>query len=141
MTELAKTGQRIIPAGFLSIVDRRNRIAGIGMLLGLILYAFFVDPDKVTLFKCVFREWTGWNCLVCGLSHSLHASACFDWAAAFKYHLFGPVLFLSSLTLTGYWIIEIATNRKGVVRIQPGIVRGGIIVIAGVWLIYWMLNL
>ena len=94
VNELAGSAEQNIRNNSLSAVDRRNRCAGIGMLLCLILYAFFVDPDKVTVFRCFFRELTGWNCFACGLSHSLHASACLDWAAAAKYHLFGPALFL-----------------------------------------------
>jgi len=134
------TGQST-PDNSLSAVDRRNRWAGIGMLLSLILYAFCVDPDEVNLFRCFFRELTGWNCFACGLSHSLHASACLDWAAAVKYHLFGPFLFLSAWVVSVYWILEIVLDRKGVVRVNPGILKAGIVVLALVWLIYWLFHL
>lgn len=125
----------------LSAVERRNRYAGIGILLSLILYAFFVDPDKVTIFRCFFRELTGWNCFACGLSHSLHASAYLDWTAAVKYHLFGPALYLSSWLLSLYWILEIVLDRKEIVRINPGNTRVGITVVALICLIYWLFHL
>ncbi|MBN2321370.1 MAG: DUF2752 domain-containing protein [Acidobacteria bacterium] len=141
MNELAGFTGQSTPDNSLSAVDRRNRCAGIGMLLSLILYASCVDPDKVTLFRCFFRELTGWNCFACGLSHSLHLSARLDWAAAVKYHLFGPVLFLSAWMLSVYWILEIALDRKGVVRVNPKIIKIGIIAIALVWLIYWLFHL
>jgi len=122
----------------LSAVEVRNRCFGIAATLSLILYAFCVDPDKVTVFRCFFRELTGWNCFACGLSHSLHASAHLNWVVAIEFHLFGPLLFLSAWTLFVYWIIEIVIDRKSLVRIRPGIIKAGIILIALTWLIYWL---
>jgi len=133
-------GQRIFDNS-LSTVERRNRCAGIGVLLSLILYAFLVDPDKVTLFRCFFREWTGLNCFTCGLSHSLHASACFDWTAAIKHHLFGPFIFISAWALSVYWILEIGLDRKIIVRIKPGYVRFGIAFLVVAWGIYRLFHL
>lgn len=125
----------------LSGVDRRNRCAGIGLLSSLILYAFFVDPEKVTLYHCFFREWTGMNCFTCGLSHSLHASACLDWTAAVQFHLFGPLLFISAWLVSFYWIAEILLDRKGMIRIKAGKVRFGILLLAVAWVVYWLLHL
>lgn len=125
----------------LSVAERRNRYAGIGVLASLILYAFFVDPDKVTWLRCSFREWTGWNCFACGLSHSLHASAHLDWPAAVKYHLFGPILFLIAWVVSACWILEIALGRKIPVRIPPGKTRFVFLFTALVWLVYWLSRL
>ncbi|MBN2242994.1 MAG: DUF2752 domain-containing protein [Acidobacteria bacterium] len=141
MRAITATARRRIKNGPLTPVERRNRVAGIGLLFSLILYAFCVDPGKVTVFRCFFKEWTGWNCFTCGLSHSLHASARLDWGAAVQHHLFGPFLFLSAWALSAYWIFEIATDRKGMLRVNPGTVRAGIIAVAFIWLAYWLLRL
>ena len=125
----------------LSAVERRNRCAGIGLLLSLILYAFWVDPERVHVFRCLFRELTGWKCFACGLTHSLHASAHLDWAAAFNYHLFGPILFLSAGALLVYWVLELVLDRKGTLRIKPETIRIGVIVMGLAWLIYWLSRL
>lgn len=141
MNVLTRSTGQDIRSNSLSAVERRNRGAGIGLLLSLILYSFCVDPDKVTLFRCFFRELTGWNCFACGLSHSLHASAHLDWVTATQYHLFGPILFLCAWVLSAYWTFEIVMNMKGVVRISPGNIRIGIIVIALIGLVYWLFHL
>jgi len=125
----------------LSRIDRRNRYAGIAAALSLILYAFFLDPEKVTLFKCVFKEWTGRNCFACGLSHSLHASAAFDWMGALQYHVFGPVLFLSALGLSAYWILELVLEVKGFIKPGRRNMRIFLVVVAFLWLFYWIYSL
>jgi hypothetical protein len=125
----------------LTAVERRNRLAGTGALLSLILYAFWMDPEKTHLFRCGFREWTGWKCLACGLTHSLHASAHLDWAAAVKYHLFGPVLFWGAIMLVLNWCGELALDRKGPLHIRPGTIRKGMAVTGLVWLVYWLSRL
>lgn len=125
----------------LSPAARRNRYAGIAAALLLVLYAFFLDPEKVAPFKCVFREWTGWNCFACGLSHSLHASATLDWVRALRYHIFGPVLFLSAWILSVYWISELVTGRSGPVKVRHGSVKGVMVAAASLWFVYWLFNL
>jgi hypothetical protein len=125
----------------LSSLDRRNRYAGIFAPLGLILYSFFVDPEKVTFFPCYFREWTGWNCFACGLSHSLHAAATLNWTTAITYHLFGPILFLTAWAILLYWSLELALGRKGILPVRREKIKTGIIVAAVAWLIYWLFHL
>jgi hypothetical protein len=138
VSELSETEDQSKRNGPLTAVERRNRFAGIGLLFSLILYAFCVDPGKVTVFRCFFREWTGCDCFACGLSHSLHASARLDWPAAVQYHLFGPLLFLSAWALSVYWIFEVAMDRKSPLRVRDGTVRTGIIALAFMWLVYWL---
>ena len=137
MNEVTQSTGYSIRNSSLTGAERKNRYAGICVLLSLILYAFFIDPDKFTLFRCIFRELTGWNCFACGLTHSLHASAHLEWTTAVKHHLFGPVLYLSAWVLTACWILETALGRKVPVRIHPVKVRFGIIFITLIWLICW----
>jgi hypothetical protein len=137
----ADSAEQTMRTGSLSAVDRWNRFAGIGILLALILYAFRVDGDHVSVSGCLFREWTGWNCLACGLSHSLHAASRLDFAAAVRYHPFGPFIFLAAWISAFYWILEMVLNRKAIVRIAPGVIKGGAAVLALAWLIYWLFHL
>jgi len=125
----------------LSPVDRRNRWGGIAAALCMILYAFFLDPEKIALFKCVFKEWTGRDCFACGLSHSLHAAAEFDWMAALQYHIFGPVLFLSAWILSAYWTMELALGVKGFIKISHNSVKAVIAAAACIWLFCWLYNI
>ena len=133
--------QRRIGRNPLSPADRRNRYAGIAAALLLILYAFFLDPEKASPFKCDFKEWTGRNCFACGLSHSLHASATLDWVGALHYHIFGPVLFLSAWILSVYWILELAVDRKGPVRGGHVCVKVAMAAVASAWFLYWLYRL
>lgn len=125
----------------LSRIDRRNRYAGIAAALSLILYAFFLDPEKVAPFKCVFKEWTGRDCFACGLSHSLHAAAAFDWIGALKYHIFGPVLFLAAWVLSAYWMFELAVGGKGFIKLSHRSVRAILFAVACLWFFYWLCRL
>jgi hypothetical protein len=125
----------------LSAAERSNRWVGIGTLLLFLLYAFLVDPEKVHSFRCIFKELTGWNCLACGLTHSLYASTHLHWSLAMRYHFFGPALFFAAVGLLVYWIWEVASGKKGALRINVGCCRRGAILIGFLWLIYWLSRL
>jgi len=125
----------------LSAIERRNRCAGIALLLGLILYAFWFDPDAETPLRCYFKEVTGHNCFACGMSHALHASACLDWAAAFGHHLFGPVLFVSAWALSACWTAEIVRGRRMIARLESTYLKAGVALAAAVWLAWWLARL
>jgi len=125
----------------LTAADRRNRCAGICVLLCLILYAFFVDPEKFSPFSCIFRNLTGLNCFACGLTHSFHAAARLEWMEAAGYHLFGPVLFLSAWAVLLYWILELVLGRKSIIQVGREKIKTAIIAAAVAWLIYWLLHL
>jgi hypothetical protein len=141
MNAAVQAAERRIRGAPLTAAERSNRLAGIGALLLFLLYAFLVDPERVHLFGCVFKDLTGRNCFACGLTHSLHAAAYLHWGLALKYHLFGPALLFAAIGLLVYWIWEVVSGVKGALRFRAAYCRTGAILIGFFWLIYWLSRL
>ena len=105
---------------------------GIGgaVLLALLLFGparWAALPDL-----CFFHRETGLPCPGCGLTRSWAALVHLDLAAAFRYHLFGPPLFLFTglMVLGGKWSAWIKRLPLSLAYLAGGL-----------WLLYWGLRL
>lgn len=61
-------------------------LLGTILLLALLLYAVFVDPDRMALLACPFKALTGLDCASCGLTHSLHAATHLQFGLSLQFH-------------------------------------------------------
>jgi hypothetical protein len=118
--------------------DLLNRIVLVGIILMMILCSFFIDPNKVNLTKCYFKQVTGLNCLTCGLTRSFYALMRFQFAQSFRFHLMGPILFGGLILILLTSIFEIILKKKFFKAMNPKYVNITISLFVTTWLIYWV---
>lgn len=64
---------------------------------------------------CIWRRTLGWNCLGCGMTRSFVSLAHGDLAAAWRFHLAGPALFMAvafQLPYRGLKLWRLSRGRK-----------------------------
>jgi Protein of unknown function (DUF2752) len=66
----------------------------------------------LSLWGCPLLQWIGVPCMGWGLTRSFQATARGDFAQAFDFHLFGPVLFVGFAIAALHWIIELYQGRS-----------------------------
>jgi len=107
-----------------------------------------IDPDKLGFqlfgFKwpmhCLLRHAFGTRCALCGMTHSLCATARGDISQALKYHLLGPALFGFIIFEIIYrmWAIAVSPKRVGWIirKLHSGLIVLIIIAIFVNWILY-----
>jgi len=89
---------------------------------------------------CMLRHTFGVKCALCGLTHSLCATARGELASAFGYHRLGPVLFGFIIFEIAYriWSIMISPKRVGVIirKAHTGLIAVIVCAIFANWVIY-----
>lgn len=106
-----------------------------GLLLGLAIL-FFVPPQNIP-FTCAFHAITGHSCLTCGMTRSLHAILHGDWIASFRYHLFGPAVFLGMLLGLLVLIADAIQGKHSRIAADGKICRYALGMTAIILLVYW----
>jgi len=115
-----------------------------GLVVGL--HIFEVDQLGVHFFgfrwpmHCVLRHTFGTKCALCGMTHSLCATARGDIASALKYHLLGPALFGFIIFEIVYrmWAIVVSPKRVGwlIRKLHTGLIVLVVVAIFVNWVIY-----
>ena len=107
-----------------------------------------IEPDRlgVQLFgfkwpmHCVLKHAFGTKCALCGMTHSLCATARGDIAGALGYHPLGPVLFGFIIFEIVYrmWAILISPKRAGrlIRKLHTGLIVLIIVAIFANWVLY-----
>ena len=91
---------------------RDNRIAGILLFGGVLLFSFLIDPRNVGFLSCYLKNSTGHACPTCGMSRSFYAMSQFNFAEALDYHLLGPLLYIFLGLLFVKFLTEVISNRE-----------------------------
>jgi hypothetical protein len=110
-----------------------------GLFFGLLI--FFAVPPGDFPFGCAFHAITGHSCLTCGITRSLHAISHGELAAAFRYHLFGPALFLGIFLCIWLFIWEAVSGKRTRIYLNRNSKIRGVMMVAVVWLVYWGVRL
>lgn len=131
---------RLVLHESLSSIKRTNKFFWASALLMILLLSIFVNPDKVTFLSCFFRETTGQPCPTCGLSHSFYAISHLRLWDSFRYHLMGPIIFLSLIFIFSKFALEIATGREIQLRANPWVTRIFLIGFVCLWLCFWIVR-
>jgi hypothetical protein len=111
-----------------------------GIFFGLLIL-FVVPPTDLPVPACAFHAITGHSCLTCGMTRSLHAVLRGELAAAIRYHLFGPVVFLGMLLCLVIFSSEAVRGRKLVICAGAKIRNRTLGMFAVAWLVYWGIRL
>lgn len=67
---------------------------------------------RLTEGKCLFQRMFGFPSPSCGLTRSFMAIARGDFATAFSFHAFGPLIFGAFLLTAGHLAVELMTGRS-----------------------------
>ena len=98
---------------------------------------FAVPPENLPLSACAFHTLTGYSCLTCGLTRSLHAMLHGDLIASLKFHAAGPILFLLALMFMLKWSAESLTGKEIQFPWKSENAGKITLTLAVVWLLYW----
>jgi hypothetical protein len=120
----------------LSIEQRIVRTFMAGGLLLFLSILLFVPPSDLP-FTCIFHSVTGHSCLTCGMTRSLHAMMHGDWIASFRYHLFGPAVFVGMLLCFIVFTVEAIRGKHLAVDAGRNVRKRAFIMLAVVWIVYW----
>ncbi|MFH0992603.1 MAG: DUF2752 domain-containing protein [bacterium] len=115
-----------------------QRLTKILLAAGLILVmaALFIVPlDNFQ--SCAFHSLTGYSCLTCGMTRSLHAILHGDLVGSLRFHLFGPILFLCVLLFSIVLWLEIVSGRGLKLKTTRGHLKHFTVLFLVFWLVYW----
>jgi hypothetical protein len=112
----------------------RTLMAG-GLCLGFMI--LFIVPPADLPFTCVFHSVTGHSCLTCGMTRSLHAMSHGDLIASFRYHLFGPAVFIGMFLCFLIFTVDAIRGKRLTINAGFNIRRPVVMMLAIVLLVYW----
>ncbi|MEJ2052916.1 MAG: DUF2752 domain-containing protein [Calditrichaceae bacterium] len=118
----------------------KNRAAWIFGLSIILVYSVMVNPAESNITICRFHQLTGLDCPTCGISRSFYAFSHFNIAAAFNYHLFGPVLFLIFGSLLCFYLVELILRKKISLSSPYLKFRWLTGTLIGLWFITWIIG-
>ena len=118
-----------------------GKVACALLLMIILLFSIFTNPEKVNFSKCYFQELTGLPCPTCGLSHSFYAASHLHLIKSFKFHLMGPIIFLIILFFLLKFLLEISTQKNLKIRLNPNIIKITLVVFSFSWLSFWIIRL
>jgi hypothetical protein len=109
-----------------------------GLLAGAAVIAI-VPPARLPLPECVFHSITGYSCMTCGMTRSLHSAAHGQLAESARLHLFGPLVFFGLICCFLLFAAEAISGKNAALPM----VRGRPIVAAAAiaWVAYWAARL
>ena len=131
----------ISTATFRSPKDRRQRLFGAAIILIMIVFLFFWNPEKLSITSCYFHQLTGYSCPTCGLSRSLHEIAHYNLIGAIKFHIMGPVIYLVLLLFLIKFFTEFLLNKNIELTLKPSTQKNAIFVFFGLWFFYFLIRL
>jgi hypothetical protein len=108
--------------------------AGLFIVLSVI---FLVPPENLPFATCAFHSLTGYSCLTCGLTRSLHAISQGALISSLRFHMMGPFLFLMMILFSALLSFEAITGRQRVFPPGGQSVKRLVSVITIIWLLYW----
>jgi Protein of unknown function (DUF2752) len=124
-------------------LSARNRVTRglLGATAVLALVAIFaLTPDEMPLSSCLFHDLTGYSCLTCGLTRSLHACSHGYLSASLRFHLLGPFLFVGIVLSSTLWISQALAGKT--VRLDPELnIRGSLLLFAVLWSAYGVIRI
>jgi hypothetical protein len=116
------------------------RIIWILLLGAFLLFPFLTDHGHTGL-TCQFHKMTGLSCPTCGMSRSLYELVHLHMAASFRFHLFGPVVYLVALLLFMKLFLEMVLGT-GFTIVAVNKTASRVILWAGtLWVLYWLVRM
>ncbi len=116
------------------------RIVWILILGSFLVFPFLTDHGDTGL-VCQFHKMTGLSCPTCGMSRSLYELVHLHIAASFRFHLFGPVVYLVAVMLFLKLSLELALGTRLTPGISNNIYCRVILWTVIMWVIYWLVRM
>lgn len=111
------------------------------VLFAILIFSLVIDPHRVSVSDCAFRNLTGYPCPTCGLTRSFYAMTRLNLSDAFMYHPFGPVLFILALGATVKFLVERIVKKEIIVTRLENHRFPLYILLAGTWIGFWLLRI
>jgi hypothetical protein len=127
----------IVRGNTLTRSDRFARGLIAAGILAALLTIFVVPPENLSLTTCAFHSLTGYSCLTCGLTRSLHAVSHGELITSLRHHVMGPVIFIGALLLFFVPAMEAIAGKRKWLPLRGRNAKIIALHIAVFWLFYW----
>ena len=104
-------------------------LAGFGLM-------WLISPEPMHGFACPFHTLTGYSCLTCGLTRSLHAIVQGDVIASFRYHAMGPVILGGMIAAACLWFLEFVSGKVILVGVNTTVRKNTVLILAVTWILF-----
>ena len=122
----------------LDILVRVFFLAGVLFLAGL---PFLAGLTGDLFLSCRFKNLTGLSCPTCGMTRSFQSLVRLEWIHAFRYHLLGPVIYLSVVAMGIKVSLELILRKPVRPSLQEPWVRIFLMILFGTWMGFWVVRL
>lgn len=119
----------------LEAAERQDRRAAVGFLalalswLAYTRFYFFLHPRHLTFDPSLFMYFTGKPDPACGLTRTFAWMWRGDLAHAVAVYPLGPIIFIATFVLVGYWVMVLVGGRSVRFTLSPS-VQSGIVIVA-----------
>lgn len=130
-------------SGIAANLDKNNmssKVIYLSIISVILIFCVFINPDKVSLSTCTFKELTGHNCFTCGLSRSLFAVSHFRIIESFRFHLMGPFIFFFMLFFFVKISFEVITGKEILLKINSTVTKMCVFLFFFAWMIFWIIR-
>ncbi len=121
--------------------DILTKIIPASIIIAVLLFSRFVNPENSIIPQCLFHSFTGYSCPTCGLSRSLYSIANFHVFESFKHHLMGPVIASLMLLYLIRLSCEAVTGKEISIKGGSKIIKIFLGILFSIWIFYWIIKL
>jgi hypothetical protein len=119
----------------------KSLLMRIGILILLLVSVHLINPTKIDLIKCGFKELTGYSCPTCGFTRAFYSLSNFEIIDSFYHNPFLIVIILLVIIIQLKRVIEVFALNRYSKQIYFPSTRTIVPLVFICWMAFWLINL